>query len=73
MIDSFYERVLTPEEIERVLTDTREEAEGPKGEETRSLILWFRRRYPTPLDRIRYSRRKYHEAKRFQGILKAPR
>jgi hypothetical protein len=28
-------------------------------EETRSLIRWFRRRYPTPADRLAYARRAY--------------
>jgi hypothetical protein len=28
-------------------------------EESRSLIRWFRRRYPTPAERLAYARRAY--------------
>jgi hypothetical protein len=31
------------------------------------LIEWFVRRYPRPLDRLRYARRKYEEAERLRG------
>ena len=30
-------------------------------EETLALVAWFTRRYPTPLARLRYARRKYRE------------
>jgi hypothetical protein len=46
---------------------------GPEGVEIRDLIAWFLRRYPTPLDRLRYSRRKYDEATRFRGVASSPR
>jgi hypothetical protein len=35
---------------------------GPEGAEMAELIEWFLRRYPMPLDRLRYARRKYDEA-----------
>jgi hypothetical protein len=38
-----------------------------------SLVRWFQRRYPTPLDRLRYARRKTDEARRFQGLARNPR
>ena len=50
------ERVLSAEEVRAALAvplgDTEEE-------ETRSLIRWFRRRYPTPAERLAYVRRAY--------------
>jgi len=50
------ERVLEPEEFRRLLAAPISEAEE---EEVRSLIRWFRRRYPTPADRLAYVRRAY--------------
>jgi hypothetical protein len=50
------ERVLEPEEFQRLLAVPIGEAEE---EEARSLIRWFRRRYPTPADRLAYVRRAY--------------
>jgi hypothetical protein len=44
------------EEFRAALTVPLSEAEE---EETRSLIRWFRRRYPTPADRLAYVRRAY--------------
>ena len=53
------ENSLTPEEFDRrvsaVLSDERDL------EESRSLIEWFQRRYPTPRERLAYVRRKYAE------------
>jgi hypothetical protein len=50
------ERVLSPEELRAALAVPLGEAEE---EESRSLIRWFRRRYPTPADRLAYARRAY--------------
>jgi hypothetical protein len=50
------ERVLSPEEFRAALAVPLGEAEE---EESRSLIRWFRRRYPTPADRLAYARRAY--------------
>jgi hypothetical protein len=47
---------LGPEEARAALAVPLGEAEE---EETRSLIRWFRRRYPTPADRLAYARRAY--------------
>ena len=50
------ERVLSAEEISAALALPL----GPEEEEeARSLIRWFRRRYPTPADRLAYARRAY--------------
>lgn len=50
------ERQLGPEEIRAALALPLGEAEE---EESRSLIRWFRRRYPTPAARLAYARRAY--------------
>ena len=55
-IQAIAERVLSAEEFCAALAVPLGEAEE---EETRSLIRWFRRRYPTPADRLAYARRAY--------------
>lgn len=50
------ERQLSPEEIRAALAVPIGEAEE---QESRSLIRWFRRRYPTPAERLAYARRAY--------------
>jgi hypothetical protein len=50
------ERQLSPEEFSAALAQPLGEAEE---EESRSLIRWFRRRYPTPAARLAYVRRAY--------------
>ncbi len=50
------ERQLSPEEIRAALARPIGEAEE---EESRALIGWFRRRYPTPAERLTYARRAY--------------
>lgn len=50
------ERRLTPEEFRAALAVPLGEAEEG---ESRSLIRWFRRRYPTPADRLAWARRAY--------------
>ena len=55
-IQAIAERVLSAEEFRAALAIPLGEAEE---EETRSLIRWFRRRYPTPADRLAYARRAY--------------
>lgn len=50
------ERTLTVEEWKAGLAVPLTEAEI---EETLSLVRWFRRRYPTPLERLAYARRAY--------------
>ncbi len=50
------ERQLSPEEFRAALAVPLGEREE---EESRSLIRWFRRRYPTPAERLAYARRAY--------------
>ena len=50
------ERQLSPEEMRAALAVPLGEDEE---DESRSLIRWFRRRYPTPGDRLGYVRRAY--------------
>lgn len=50
------ERQLSPDEVRAALAVPLGEAEE---EESRSLIRWFRRRYPTPAERLAYARRAY--------------
>jgi hypothetical protein len=55
-IQALSERILSPEEIRLALARPLGEAEE---EESRALIRWFRRRYPTPAERLAYARRAY--------------
>ena len=50
------ERQLSPEEVRAALAQP---LGGAEEEESRSLIRWFRRRYPTPATRLAYARRAY--------------
>ena len=50
------ERQLSPEDFSAALAQPLSEAEE---EDSRSLIRWFRRRYPTPAARLAYVRRAY--------------
>lgn len=55
-IRALAERQLSPEEVRAALAVPLGEAEE---QESRSLIRWFRRRYPTPAARLAYARRAY--------------
>ena len=55
-IRALSERQLSPEEVRAALAVTLGEREE---EESRALIRWFRRRYPTPAERFAYARRAY--------------
>jgi hypothetical protein len=50
------ERTLSAEEVRRALAQPLGAEEA---EESRALIRWFRRRYPTPAARLAYARRAY--------------
>jgi hypothetical protein len=54
------ERTLAAEEFGDAMATPLSEAEL---EEARSLIRWFKRRYPTPADRLAYARRAYRRWK----------
>lgn len=66
-IRALSERQLSREEVEAALRVPIGEAER---EETLSLVAWFRRRYPTPADRLAYVRRAY---RRWQETLELTR
>jgi hypothetical protein len=53
-VQAIAERTLSAEEFLAAMAVPLGEAEE---EEARSLIRWFRRRYPTPADRLAYARR----------------
>jgi hypothetical protein len=55
-IRAITERQLSPEEVRAALAVPLGEDEE---EESRSLIRWFCRRYPTPAERLAYARRAY--------------
>jgi hypothetical protein len=57
------ERRLSREEVEAALRIPITDSER---EEILELVSWFRRRYPTPLDRLRYVRRAYRRWQRAQ-------
>jgi len=62
---SFHDRVLGPAEARAYLDAPISEAER---EEVLALVRWFRRRYPTPAERLAYVRRAYARWRRTQGI-----
>jgi hypothetical protein len=55
-VGALADRQLSPEEVRAALAVPLGEAEE---EESRSLIRWFRKRYPTPAERLAYARRAY--------------
>ena len=61
-IEALDEAILPPDEARARLAMAVGELEGDELENLTQLITWFRRRYPTPLDRLRYLRRKNAEA-----------
>ena len=54
-------RTLAPDQFQAALAIPLGEAEL---EESRALIRWFRRRYPTPAERLTYVRRAHERWKR---------
>lgn len=65
----YYDAPLPPDEFERRLALALAELDGPEGEEMQATIAWFKRRYPTPTDRVRYCRRRHDFAMKFRGAL----
>lgn len=55
-IRALSERQLSADEVRAALAVPLGEREE---EESRALIRWFRRRYPTPAERLAYARRAY--------------
>jgi hypothetical protein len=67
-----WEETLPAEEFERLVRQALADLDGSEGEEMRAHMRWFLRRYPTPLDRLRYSTRKYKEWSKTRGIARRP-
>ena len=61
------ERELSPDEVRAALAVPLGDLEE---EESRALIRWFRRRYPTPAERLAYVRKAY---RRWQAAAPVPR
>jgi hypothetical protein len=71
---AFYEYPpISPDEFEQRVKLALAELDTAELEEIRAHIRWFRRRYPTPLERLRYARRKYDDWAKTRGILVEPR
>jgi len=64
---------ISREEFDRRLALALAELDGPEGQALRDHIRWFRKRYPTALDRLRYARRKYEQWSKTRGIVVDPR
>ena len=60
-IEALDEAILPPEVARERLAMAMRELDGEELENLVALITWFRRRYPTALDRFRYLRRKNAE------------
>ena len=61
MIDDFFERTLSREEFDAYVNAPMSDDER---ETMKELIDWFRRRYPTPEERLAYVRRAYNRRMR---------
>lgn len=64
-----YDEPLAFDEFERRRALAYAELEGPVGEDMQSFIAWFRRRYPSPTERVRYAARALRSAREIQGTL----
>ncbi len=58
------ERRLTPDQVRAAMAVPLSDSER---DESLSLIRWFRRRYPTPIERLAYARRAYRRWSAAQG------
>ena len=66
---SFSDRRLDPAEARAYLDAPVTDAER---DEVLALVHWFKRRYPTPLDRLAYVRRAYARCQQTLGIGAGP-
>jgi len=67
-VQLFAERRLSPLEAREYLETPISDSERA---EVLALVRWFRRRYPTPLDRLAYVRRAYARWQRTLGIARS--
>jgi hypothetical protein len=65
--DTFWEAPIPPADFARRVQDTLASLAGPEGDDMRAMLAWFTRRYPTPLERLAYIRRKTREAAAFRA------
>ena len=63
-------RTMTPEEARAYLDQPTTEAER---QSVLDLVRWFRRRYPTPAERLAYVRRAYARWQRTAGVARPVR
>lgn len=68
-----WEEPLPPEEFQRLVAQAVAELDGPEGEEMAAFMAWFKRRYPRPLERLRFSTLQYKQSMRIRGIVTCPR
>lgn len=66
--DPIWDRPLPSDEFERLLARALADLDGPEGAEMAAFMAWFRRRYPTPLERLRFSTRQYRQSIKRRGI-----
>jgi formylglycine-generating enzyme required for sulfatase activity len=62
---SFHDRTLGPAEARAYLDAPITQAER---DDVLALVRWFRRRYPTPAERLAYVRRAYARWQRTRGL-----
>ncbi|MEE8148426.1 MAG: hypothetical protein V3T24_12530 [Longimicrobiales bacterium] len=63
-LSALAERHLTADEVREALATPLSDSER---DDSLSLIRWFRRRYPTPGERLAYARRAYRRWSAVQG------
>lgn len=64
-----YDAPIPFDEFERRMAQAYAELDGAEGEEMRSFIERFKRRYPTPTERVRYAARMVRSAQEIRGAL----
>ena len=72
-LDPVWDAKLSPEEFDRRERELRLPERAAEHAEMDAMIAWFCRRYPTPLDRLRYVRRQMESITRTQAGIRAAR
>jgi len=67
---SVWEQPMAPDEFERLVARALQDLDGPEGQEMTAFMAWFKRRYPTPLERLRFTTRHYKQSIRRRGVLR---
>ena len=63
-----WETPLPPEEFERLVARALADLDGADGEEMAAFMAWFKRRYPTPIERLRYCTAETRKWSKTRGI-----